>query len=106
MKNKIKYIKAWMRDKIGIMEKGAYKTAKRPLVKKKKKKEKNREKRIERELQILEKTNNAPVSISMESTVGLCWVLDMLLVLHFFTNGPEGLDGTQSVWQKSSSRIS
>jgi hypothetical protein len=35
-----------MRDKIGIMEKGAYKTAKRPLVKKKE--EKNREKRIER----------------------------------------------------------
>jgi len=27
-----------MRDKIGIMEKGAYKTAKRPLVKKKKRK--------------------------------------------------------------------
>jgi hypothetical protein len=28
MKNKIKYIKAWMRDKIVIMEKGAYKTTK------------------------------------------------------------------------------
>jgi len=28
MKNKIKYIKAWMKDKIVIMEKGAYKTAK------------------------------------------------------------------------------
>jgi len=28
MKNKIKYIKAWMRDKIVIMEKDAYKTAK------------------------------------------------------------------------------
>jgi hypothetical protein len=40
MKNKIKYIKAWMRDKIGIMEKGAYKTAKRPLVKKKEKRKK------------------------------------------------------------------
>jgi len=40
MKNKIKYIKAWMRDKIGIMEKGVYKTAKRPLVKKKRKKKK------------------------------------------------------------------
>jgi len=38
MKNKIKYIKAWMRDKIIIMEKGAYKTAKRPQVKKKRKK--------------------------------------------------------------------
>jgi hypothetical protein len=29
-----------MRDKIGIMEKGAYKTAKRPLVKKKEKRKK------------------------------------------------------------------
>ena len=28
MKNKIKYINAWMRDKIVIREKGAYKTAK------------------------------------------------------------------------------
>jgi len=45
-----------MRDKIVIMEKSSYKTAKRPPVKKKEKKEKkNREKRIERELQILEK---------------------------------------------------
>jgi hypothetical protein len=40
-----------MRDKIVIMEKGAYKNAKRPPVKKRK----NRKKRIERELQILEK---------------------------------------------------
>jgi hypothetical protein len=40
MKNKIKYIKAWMRDKFVIIEKGAYKTAKRPPVKKKKKKNK------------------------------------------------------------------
>jgi len=46
MKNKIKYIKAWIRDKIVIMEKSAYKTAKKPPVKKKKKKrEKKREKR-------------------------------------------------------------
>jgi len=45
------------------MEKGAYKTAYRPPVKK------NRENQIERELQILEKTNNAPVAISLESTV-------------------------------------
>jgi len=35
MKNKIKYIKKWMRDKIIIMENGAYKTAKRQPVKKK-----------------------------------------------------------------------
>jgi len=47
-----------MRDKFVIMEKGAYKTAKRPPVKKKEKKIKrkiNREKRIERELKIFEK---------------------------------------------------
>jgi len=50
-----------MRDKIIIMEKGAYKIAKRSPVKNKKKKErkkkkgKKRENRIERELQILEK---------------------------------------------------
>jgi hypothetical protein len=48
------------------MEKGAYKTANRPPVKK------NRENQIERELQILEKTNNALVTISLESTVGSC----------------------------------
>jgi len=28
MKNKIKYIKAWIRDKIVIIEKGPYKNAK------------------------------------------------------------------------------
>jgi hypothetical protein len=59
-----------MREKIVIMEKGAYKTAKRPPVKKNNKK--NREKRIKRELQILEKTNNAPMAISLESTIGSC----------------------------------
>jgi hypothetical protein len=42
MKNKIKYIKAWKREKIVIMKKGAYKTAKRPPVKNRK--EKNRKK--------------------------------------------------------------
>ena len=40
MKNKIKNIKAWMRDKIVIMEKGAYKTAKATSKKKRKEKEK------------------------------------------------------------------
>ena len=44
-----------MTEKIIIMEKGAYKTAKRPPIKKNKKKRKKRENRIERELQILEK---------------------------------------------------
>ena len=73
-----------MRDKIVIMEKGAYKTTKRPPVKKKKKI--NREKRIGRELQILEKTNNTLVALSLTSTVGSCFVLDMLFLLHFFTN--------------------
>jgi len=38
MKNKIQYIKAWMREKIVIMEKGAYKTAKATSSKKKKEK--------------------------------------------------------------------
>ena len=67
-----------MRDKIVIIEKGAYKTAKRPPVKKKKRKrqhkkrkKKNREKQIGREMQILEKSNNTPVAISLKSTVGL-----------------------------------
>ena len=104
MKNKIKYIKAWMRDKIVIMEKGAYKTTKRPPVKKKKKI--NREKRIGRELQILEKTNNTLVALSLTSTVGSCFVLDMLFLLHFFTNWSEGLEETQSIWQKSLSEMS
>jgi hypothetical protein len=45
MKYKIKYIKAWKRDKIVIMEKGAYKTAKRPPVKIKKKKKKKKKKK-------------------------------------------------------------
>jgi hypothetical protein len=46
---------------------------------------KNREKRIERELQILEKTNNSLVAISLESTVGSCCVLYMLFLLHSST---------------------
>ena len=54
-----------MREKIIIMEKGAYKTAKRSLDKKK-----NREKRTGRELQSLEKIHNTPVAISLPSTVG------------------------------------
>jgi hypothetical protein len=45
MKYKIKYINAWKRDKIVIMEKGAYKTAKRPPVKIKKKKKKKKKKK-------------------------------------------------------------
>jgi len=107
MKYKIKYIKAWMRDKIVIMEKGAYKTAKRPPVKKKTRRRKKIEKnRYKRELQILEKTNNSPVAISLESTVGSCCVLDMLCLLHSSTKWPEGLEGTLSFWQKSSSGIS
>jgi hypothetical protein len=81
-----------MREKIVIMEKGAYKTTKRPPVKIIKK---NREKWIERELQILEKTKNAPVAISLEITVGSCCVLDMLFLLHSSTNKLKGLEATQ-----------
>jgi hypothetical protein len=73
---------------------------------KNKKKKKNRENRIERELQILEKTNNAPVIIYLESTVGSCCVLDMLFLSLSYTNGPEGLEGTQSVGQQTSSESS
>jgi len=65
------------------MEKGAIKLQRGHQLKIKKK---NREKRIERELQILEKTNNAPMAISLESTVGSCCGLDMLFVLHSSTN--------------------
>jgi hypothetical protein len=47
----------------------------RPPVKKKEKKRKekeNREKRIERAAKFWSKTNNAPVAISLGSTVGSC----------------------------------
>jgi hypothetical protein len=54
-----------MRDKIVIMEKRAYKTAKGHQLKKKE--EKNREKWIKREsCRFWRKTNNAPVVISLE----------------------------------------
>jgi hypothetical protein len=46
------------------------------------------------------------VAISLESTVGSWCVLDMLFLLHSSTKWPERLEGTQSVWQKSSSGIS
>jgi hypothetical protein len=44
------------------------------------------------------------VAISLESTVGSCWFLDILFFSHSSTNWP--FEGTQSVWQKSSSEIS
>jgi hypothetical protein len=45
------------------------------------------------------------VTISLECIVGACYVLDMLFLLHSSTNWLEGLEGTQSVWQKSTSEI-
>jgi len=96
-----------MRGKIVIRRKGAYKTAKEATSSKKKKGWETIEKiRIEREVQILEKTNNGPMAISLESTVESCWVLDILFFSHSSTNWPEGLEGTQSIWHKSSLDIS
>ena len=109
MKNKIKYIKAWKRDKIVIMKKKVpIKLQRGHQLKKKKKKKRKKYRKADkgRELQILEKTNNAPVAISLESTVGSCLYLDMLFSLHTSTNWPERLEGTQYVWQKSSSGMS
>jgi hypothetical protein len=48
-------------------------------------------------------TNNALMAISLESTDGSCWFLDILFFSHSSTNKPKGFDGTQSIWQKSSS---
>jgi hypothetical protein len=65
--------------------------------KRRRRRKKNREKRIERELQILEKINNALVAISLESTVRSCWILDMLFLLHSSTDLLERLEGKLSV---------
>jgi hypothetical protein len=45
--------------------------------------------------------NNAPVSISMTSTVRSCWVLDICFFSHSNTNWLEGFEIIKSVWQKS-----
>jgi hypothetical protein len=62
-----------------------------PPVKKNKKKKKKKEKEKKRKkkrkadresCRFWSKTNNAPVAISLDSTVGSCYVLDMLFLLH------------------------
>ena len=87
-----------MRDKIVIMG-GAYKIAKRPPVKRKKKKKGERQQRKSDRERIVNfrETNNAPMVISPESTIGSCCVLNILCLSHSYTNGPQGLDKTQSV---------
>ena len=73
-----------MRDKIVIRGKGAYNTTKRPPAQKKK--EKGRDNiRLKRSVEFRE-TNNALVAISLESTIGSCWVCDILFFSHSSTN--------------------
>jgi hypothetical protein len=43
------------------------------------------------------------VAISLTSTIGSCWVCDIFFCSHSSTNWPEGFEGTQSFWHKSSS---
>jgi hypothetical protein len=91
-----------MRDIILIREKCAFKTLKKPPVQKKKWETIENSTR-ERSAKF-GRTNNAPGHIS-ESTVGWCWYLDICFFSHYSTNWLEGFDGTQSVWQNSSSAI-
>jgi hypothetical protein len=42
--------------------------------------------------------NNAPMAISLASSVWLCLVLDILFFSHSTTNLLEVFDNTQSVW--------
>jgi len=91
-----------MRDKIVIIGKCAFKTAKRPPVKKS---ESNRENSGKERSEEFRGTNNAMVAISLESTVGLFWFMNILFFSHFSTNRPEGFEGTQFVSTKSSSTI-
>jgi hypothetical protein len=83
-----------MRDKIVIRGKGAYKTAKRPPIPKKKKVRDNRENSNRERSADFEETNNALVAISLESIVGSCCVLDILFFSHSSTNRLEGLEVT------------
>jgi len=85
-----------MRDKIVIRGKGAYKTAKRPPIKKKKVRHNRENSAGERSVEFGE-TNNASVAIYLEPTVGSCWGFDILFFSHSYTNWLEGLEGTQSV---------
>jgi hypothetical protein len=63
-----------MRDKIIIRGKCAFKTTKRPLVKKKKKEKvrDNRENSVRERNAKFKGANNAPMATSLESTVGSC----------------------------------
>jgi len=46
--------------------------------------------------------NNAPAAISLISTVGSCWYLDILFFSHYTTNILERFQCTQLFWQQSS----
>jgi len=70
-----------MRDKIIIRGKYTFRTAKRPPVKKKKVRD-NRENSARERSAEFGGANNAPVAISLEYTVGLCWFLDILFFSH------------------------
>jgi hypothetical protein len=74
-----------MRDKIVIKVKYVFKTAKRPLVQKKKQRD-NRENSARERSAEFEGANNTPMAISLASTVGSCYVLDMLCFSHSSTN--------------------
>jgi len=65
---------------------------------KKKKKWDNRENSARERSVEFGGANNAPVAISLASTVGLCLFLDILLFSHSTTNWPEGFERSQSVW--------
>jgi hypothetical protein len=93
-----------MRDIIVIRGKWAFKTEKGHQFKEKKKKkgETIENSVIERGAEF-GRNNNTPVSL--ESTVGSFWVFVILFFSHSSTNWPEGFEGTQSFWQKSSSEL-
>jgi len=92
-----------MRENIVIKGKCAFKSVKRPPIQQKQVRD-NRENSARERNAEFGGANNALVAISLESTVGSCWFLDILFFSHSSTNWP--FEGTQSVWQKSSSEIS
>jgi len=83
-----------MKNKIVIKGKYAFETAKRPPVQKKKETRDNKENSARERSAEFGGANNAPVVISLESTVGSCWVLDMLFFSHSSTNWLEGFEST------------
>jgi len=100
-----------MRDIIIIRGKCIFKTAKGHQFKEKKMKKKERKEGETMENSAREggaefgRNNNTPVAISLYSTVGSCWVFDILFFSHYSTNWTERFEGTQSVGQKSSSEL-